>query len=111
MLPHALQFLHDHLRMEDVRLYLLDVLIEYAALQRFQPRPLQESICYTGERALLWQRRALQGGAAHCSWCRCWPTTMAASEQCTHIGLTHPPSHFCVPVCRKAAPGVLWQSV
>lgn len=39
----------DHVRMEDVRLYIRDVLKEYAALQTFKPQPAWESVCYTGE--------------------------------------------------------------
>ena len=38
-----------HVRMEDVRLYIRDVLKEYAALQTFRPKPTWNSVCYTGE--------------------------------------------------------------
>ena len=47
--PPLVQFLQEHLRMEDVRQYVLDVLREYAALQRFQPQPSQGAVCYTGK--------------------------------------------------------------
>lgn len=46
------RFLQDHLRMEDVRQYLLDVLREYAALQQFRPQPSRGAVCYTGRRLL-----------------------------------------------------------
>ena len=45
----AVQFMTDHVRMEDVRLYIRDVLREYAALQTFRPKPTWDSVCYTGE--------------------------------------------------------------
>ncbi len=48
-----LQFLHEHVRMRDVRLYLRDVLQEYAALQQFQPYPHPQAVCYTGGRLQL----------------------------------------------------------
>lgn len=39
----------DHVRMEDVRLYIRDVLKEYAALQTYKAQPSWDSVCYTGE--------------------------------------------------------------
>lgn len=33
------QFVKRHVRMRDVRLYIRDVLREYAALQKFKPKP------------------------------------------------------------------------
>lgn len=42
----------DHVRMEDVRLYIRDVLKEYAAMQTFKPEPTWDSACYTGEMLL-----------------------------------------------------------
>ncbi len=42
------QFLWEHLRHEDVRLYLKDLLLEYGALMRYKPNPVREAICYTG---------------------------------------------------------------
>lgn len=51
--PRA-QFVRDHVRMADVRLYVRDLLREYAALQTFVPRRRQNSVCYTG-RVLLEQ--------------------------------------------------------
>lgn len=47
-------FLTDHLRMEDVRRYLLDVLRLYAALQTFEVQPTKNAVCYDGA-ALLGQ--------------------------------------------------------
>jgi len=46
------QFMNDHVRMEDVRLYIRDVLKEYAALQTFKAQPSWNSVCYTGEHLL-----------------------------------------------------------
>lgn len=43
-----LQFVRDHVRMHDVRLYIRDLLREYAALQKFKPKKHTNSICYTG---------------------------------------------------------------
>ncbi len=42
------QFVRDHLRMTDVRLYIRDLLREYAALQSFVPVKKPNSVCYTG---------------------------------------------------------------
>ena len=44
--------MNDHVRMEDVRLYIRDVLKEYASLQTFKPRPSWNSECYTGDHLL-----------------------------------------------------------
>lgn len=43
------QFVRDHLRMTDVRLYIRDLLREYAALQAFVPVKKPNSVCYTGQ--------------------------------------------------------------
>jgi Glycosyl transferase family 90 len=53
------QFLADHLRMEDVRLYLRDLLREYAALQTFQPFRSEEARCMN------WDRMLAEFGAPH----------------------------------------------
>jgi hypothetical protein len=47
-----LQFLADHVRLEDVRLYLRDLLREYAALQTFQPFRSEEARCVNWDRML-----------------------------------------------------------
>lgn len=41
--------MNDHVRMEDVRLYIRDVMKEYAALQTYKARPSWDAVCYTGE--------------------------------------------------------------
>lgn len=46
------QFLAQHVRMPDVRLYIRDALQKYASLQRFKPRPSWNAECYTGEMLL-----------------------------------------------------------
>jgi hypothetical protein len=46
------QFLADHVRLEDVRLYLRDLLREYAALQTFQPFRSEEARCMNWDRML-----------------------------------------------------------
>ena len=56
-LPHfgadALQFIEDHVQMEDVRLYIRDVLKEYASLQTAtQIKPSWNAVCYTGQLVL-----------------------------------------------------------
>ena len=43
-----MQFLADHVQMDDVRLYIRDALKEYARLQTFAPRPSWNAVCYTG---------------------------------------------------------------
>lgn len=39
----------ENVRMEDVRLYIRDVLKEYASLQTFKPKPSWNAVCYTGQ--------------------------------------------------------------
>ncbi|GAB4824253.1 hypothetical protein N2152v2_011299 [Parachlorella kessleri] len=46
------KFLEAHVRMRDVKLYLRDMLREYAQLLDFQPVPGDKSRCYTGKRLL-----------------------------------------------------------
>ncbi|GAB4823426.1 hypothetical protein N2152v2_010472 [Parachlorella kessleri] len=46
------KFLREHLRAEDVRLYLRDLLQEYGKLLKFQPKPSQGAVCYSGPRLL-----------------------------------------------------------
>lgn len=46
------QFLADHLRMEDVRLYGRDLLQEYSALQRFTPFRSEGAHCFNWARML-----------------------------------------------------------
>jgi hypothetical protein len=48
MLCCAVQYLWEHVRMWDVRLYVRDVLQEYAALQQFKPEQQPNTFCYTG---------------------------------------------------------------
>lgn len=48
----AVQFLADHVRLEDMRLYLRDLLREYAALQTFQPFRSEEARCMNWDRML-----------------------------------------------------------
>ena len=50
--PGVLQFLAQHVRMADVRLYIRDALAKYASLQRFMPHPSWNAECYTGEMLL-----------------------------------------------------------
>ncbi|KAL4430014.1 hypothetical protein ABPG77_004384 [Micractinium sp. CCAP 211/92] len=45
---NAQQFMHEHVRMRDARLYVRDLLIAYAAMQRFKPSAVQ----YTGAKLL-----------------------------------------------------------
>ena len=48
-----LQFIEDHVQMEDVRLYIKDVLKEYASLQTASEiKPSWNAICYTGQLVL-----------------------------------------------------------
>lgn len=46
------KFLREHLRAEDVRLYLRDLLQEYGKLLKFRPKPSQGAICFSGPRLL-----------------------------------------------------------
>lgn len=48
----GLQFLAEHVQMDDVRLYIRDALKEYARLQTFAPRPSWNAVCYTGRQLL-----------------------------------------------------------
>ena len=43
------QFVRDHIRMDDVRLYIRDALKEYASLQSGDVQPTWNADCYTGE--------------------------------------------------------------
>ena len=82
-----MQFLAEHVQMDDVRLYIRDALKEYARLQTFAPRPSWNALCYTG-RQLLEQfgfpypadreASALQPGCIACS----------RVYQCTGVGNT-----------------------
>ena len=48
-----LQFIEDHVQMEDVRLYIKDVLKEYASLQTASKiKPSWNAVCYTGQLVL-----------------------------------------------------------
>ncbi len=48
-----MQFIEDHVQMEDVRLYVKDVLKEYASLQTApQIKPSWNAVCYTGQLVL-----------------------------------------------------------
>lgn len=48
-----LQFIKDHVQMEDVRLYIKDILKEYASLQTAaQIKPSWNAVCYTGQLVL-----------------------------------------------------------
>ena len=48
-----MQFIEDHVQMEDVRLYIRDVLKEYASLQTAtQIKPSWNAVCYTGQLVL-----------------------------------------------------------
>ncbi|CAL5226901.1 g9774 [Coccomyxa viridis] len=46
------QFLAEHLRMRDVRMYVRDALSQYASLQIFTPQSSWNAECYTGEMLL-----------------------------------------------------------
>lgn len=49
----GVQFIEDHVQMEDVRLYIKDVLKEYASLQTAtQIKPSWNAVCYTGQLVL-----------------------------------------------------------
>ena len=48
----AVQFLAEHLRMRDVRMYIRDALSQYASLQAFTPQPSWNAECYTGQMLL-----------------------------------------------------------
>ena len=48
----AVQFLSEHLRMKDVRMYVRDALRQYASLQSFTPQASWNAECYTGDRLL-----------------------------------------------------------
>ena len=49
----GVQFIDDHVQMEDVRLYVKDVLKEYASLQTAtQIQPSWNAVCYTGQLVL-----------------------------------------------------------
>lgn len=47
------QFMRDRLRIRDVQLYIRDLLIEYAKLQRFTPVQSHHARCMDWERLLL----------------------------------------------------------
>ena len=48
-----MQFIEDHVQMEDVRLYIKDVLKEYASLQTAaRIKPSWNAVCYTGQLVL-----------------------------------------------------------
>lgn len=50
---HVLQFIEDHVQMEDVRLYIKDIITEYASLQtETQIKPSWNAVCYTGQLVL-----------------------------------------------------------
>ena len=60
------RFVQDHVRMQDVLMYIRDLLRSYAALQRFKVKPLAKSACYTGDRVLeqfAFPHKARLGGA------------------------------------------------
>ena len=47
------QFIEDHVQMEDVRLYIKDVITQYASLQMAtQVKPSWNAVCYTGQLVL-----------------------------------------------------------
>ena len=46
------QFLTEHLRMRDVRMYVRDALRQYASLQSFTPQASWNAECYTGQMLL-----------------------------------------------------------
>ena len=49
----GVQFMQDHVQMQDVRLYIRDVLKEYASLQTAtEIKPSWNAICYTGQLVL-----------------------------------------------------------
>lgn len=50
--PLVPQFLKEHLRLEDVRLYTLDLMVEYSALQRFTPFRSEGARCMNWARML-----------------------------------------------------------
>lgn len=47
------QFMRDRLRVRDVRLYIRDLLGEYAKLQKFKPKPKPLARCLDWERLLM----------------------------------------------------------
>lgn len=48
-----MQFIENHVQIEDVRLYIKDVLKEYASLQTAtQIKPSWNAVCYTGQLVL-----------------------------------------------------------
>ena len=48
-----MQFIEDHVQMEDVRLYIKDLITEYASLQsKSQVKPSWNAVCYTGQLVL-----------------------------------------------------------
>ena len=48
-----LQFIEDHVQMEDVRLYIKDIITEYASLQTAaEVKPSWNAVCYTGQLVL-----------------------------------------------------------
>jgi Glycosyl transferase family 90 len=47
------QFMRDRLRIRDVRLYIRDLLKEYASLQKFKPKPTPLARCMDWERLLM----------------------------------------------------------
>ena len=53
MLWLLLQFIEDHVQMEDVRLYIKDIITEYASLQTAtEVKPSWNAVCYTGQLVL-----------------------------------------------------------
>jgi Glycosyl transferase family 90 len=48
-----MQFMRDRLRIRDVRLYIRDLLSEYASLQKFKPKPNPLARCLDWERMLM----------------------------------------------------------
>lgn len=49
----SMQFMRDRLRIRDVRLYIRDLLAEYASLQKFKPKPNPLARCLDWERMLM----------------------------------------------------------
>ena len=49
----SMQFMRDRLRIRDVRLYIRDLLKEYASLQKFKPKPNPLARCLDWERMLM----------------------------------------------------------
>lgn len=49
---NAQQFMRDHVRTRDARLYIRDLLVAYAAMQRFKPKVQPGAVQYTGAKLL-----------------------------------------------------------